>query len=974
MVQHAPFFGRQSEFNVLLAVYEATVAKNAEGEFTGPRAIAFVGESGYGATRVVQQLYYTLSRDARWNGNGYWPPVFGSNEVSVAPAMGDTAPQSLPQFLWIAARSTEHAGERVPGESALPSIEQQLHLHRQICTANTNVLQDARRHLQEKVRKDGVSDVIIEGLGGLFALTGLPPIPKIADALVGAVQFLMRRAKAPKTADAAARTYASEQGKQLLNGMKELTRNGAIPLVFWLDRSHWVDAASLAFIEAFWERAERERWPVLFVFTHWEVEWNQRSQPGSLDGIPGMQAHVGESRFVTRRLGTVPDADLAAYVRYTLPGLTNEQVALLVEVAGGNFATMVENVGDLLDDDAYFVDRDVRGPLSGPAMQAVREFETKRAARVRQRFQKLDAHCKDLLSWSAQLGPRFLGRHLVQFAQTRATFQADAKRAIDQCVNPLVVLNRLSRDLHEFRDSAYFHEARNRLAVLEEDVREIQVFFSTALREWADLCFDPIRVRAALHEEQEGEDGAEMIDAGALDRAMLFAPSYELSDEDVARLSPAAAQTYRAKCDARLAWSERAVLAQSVLATLRLCPDADYQQPAQRATLRAYVAAMNIFSEQRDWVHGRKCAQAFAPIDWATVAPHVVSMQERANLMSLCSWADAPDGVAALLPGLLAHYSQLVEGRIEPSTIYEASPSLRLLTLKQMLEQQARAARDRQDMREALAAMRQAVDVAEFLEYDKRAGIEQVQQLWPQDQNASRIIDVDDAMSGVRFELADAQYELARTLQSLALMQRDAGNHEEAMALLERSISLLEPLAADSSTFRAKDDARRDLARYKSRLGQVAAESGDLERAREQLQGSLAWFEQMHSDTESPDVDLLVGFGEVLCCIGWVEAGTGEIDTGLAYLERALKMARAGAQMHSGPRYWHAVYDVLQFYLSYMSPDEYPQKWCEVATRHMSEARRLNAQFETNEFTHYAETLQRVLAELDARGLSSCGA
>ena len=277
-------------------------------------------------------------------------------------------------------------------------------------------------------------------------------------------------------------------------------------------------------------------------------------------------------------------------------------------------------------------------------------------------------------------------------------------------------------------------------------------------------------------------------------------------------------------------------------------------------------------------------------------------------------------------------------------------------------------------MREALAAMRQAVDVAEFLEYDKRAGIEQVQQLWPQDQNASRIIDVDDAMSGVRFELADAQYELARTLQSLALMQRDAGNHEEAMALLERSISLLEPLAADSSTFRAKDDARRDLARYKSRLGQVAAESGDLERAREQLQGSLAWFEQMHSDTESPDVDLLVGFGEVLCCIGWVEAGAGEIDTGLAYLERALKMARAGAQMHSGPRYWHAVYDVLQFYLSYMSPDEYPQKWCEVATRHMSEARRLNAQFETNEFTHYAETLQRVLAELDARGLSSCGA
>src|SRR5690606_31559527 len=123
--------------------------------------------------------------------------------------------------------------------------------------------------------------------------------------------------------------------------------------------------------------------------------------------------------------------------------------------------------------------------------------------------------------------------------------------------------------------------------------------------------------------------------------------------------------------------------------------------------------AMNIFSEQRDWVHGRKCAQAFVQVDWAKVAPHVVSMRERANLMSLCSWADAPDAVAALLPDLLAHYSQLVEGRIEPSTIYEASPSLRLLTLKQMLEQQARVARDRQDMREALAAMRQAVDVAE---------------------------------------------------------------------------------------------------------------------------------------------------------------------------------------------------------------------------------------------------------------------
>lgn len=265
-----------------------------------------------------------------------------------------------------------------------------------------------------------------------------------------------------------------------------------------------------------------------------------------------------------------------------------------------------------------------------------------------------------------------------------------------------------------------------------------------------------------------------------------------------------------------------------------------------------------------------------------------------------------------------------------------------LLTLKRALEQQAHEARDQQRLPQALAIMRQAAGVAETL-------------------------------SSARFDRADTRYELARTLQDLALMEHDAGNLANAIARLERSIRLLEPLAVERSSFHVSNDARRDLAQFTARLGQYVAERADTERARELLQSSLAMFECMCERADSPAVDVLIGFSEALCCLGGLEVGAGDTGAGLQYLERALQMARTGAMKQSGPRHWHQVYDVLRIYLHFMNPAEDVQAWRELALHYRNEAQRLNEQFRTDEFTLYAEGLEHALAELEAERMSSGG-
>jgi len=74
------FYGRAKELAQLRAACEQVAARDRSGKSTGPSMVFVVAETGYGKSRLVQELYLQLTEDERWDpaAHDYWPPAFGS--------------------------------------------------------------------------------------------------------------------------------------------------------------------------------------------------------------------------------------------------------------------------------------------------------------------------------------------------------------------------------------------------------------------------------------------------------------------------------------------------------------------------------------------------------------------------------------------------------------------------------------------------------------------------------------------------------------------------------------------------------------------------------------------------------------------------------------------------------------------------------------------------------------------------------
>ena len=77
---------------------------------------------------------------------------------------------------------------------------------------------------------------------------------------------------------------------------------------------------------------------------------------------------------------------------------------LLLDKSGGNFLTLVENVGFLLQNKMNFENGDVQGKLSKGGENKVKTWEENRQKRIEQMFAGLSDETKNLLGWSGQLG------------------------------------------------------------------------------------------------------------------------------------------------------------------------------------------------------------------------------------------------------------------------------------------------------------------------------------------------------------------------------------------------------------------------------------------------------------------------------------------------------------------------------------------------------------------------------------------
>lgn len=497
-VRVPPFAGREAELSWLRGLWDEATAP---GDFA-PRMAVLVAETGFGKSRIVQEFYRQLAADPAWN-DGYWPDAFadGSNAAQVNPDLAGHRPDAPPRFLWLATRWIDvDARNAEARRTAVADLRSRLALHVRMAVQSASIWRRTRaaaaRVVKDQGLAGGLEQLAQEGVGKLFeAATGGLPFGGLLVTLAKAAPEIVSGPSSPVEYAASASADASDA---LLSELDEVfggfgSGGIVLPTVLWFDDAQWMDDETLAMLHRVWDRAVERSWPLLIVVTHWEREWrllgteDEDARRRSLrrhDNVPGVSV-----RFVE----PAADADLGAVLDASLPGLTVLQRQLMLSRAGGNFLTLVENIGELLAQPANFAGRDVRGPLSRAGQRRVTDWESDRERRVRQRFAALDDRLRDLLGWSSRVGQRFLHAVLARFLAAReGRPDADARAALEPCVDPLAILAEHSPAFFEFRDVALHRAAREHfdLYLADDDEPALAAALRSTLTGWVNACFD----------------------------------------------------------------------------------------------------------------------------------------------------------------------------------------------------------------------------------------------------------------------------------------------------------------------------------------------------------------------------------------------------------------------------------------------------------------------------------------------------
>jgi AAA ATPase domain len=275
--RHFGFHGREKEFAWLRGMFDAVATKGADGKFTGPRMAVIVAESGIGKSRLVQELYIRLTNDPQWDPPevDYWPEAFGDGGVNLraVPDMKGHIPKGPPRFAWLGARwQSPEERNALARRSVLPEVRSSVMVHAEILKSHGSAWADAASRVSDSLRKDGVGDA----LEVLAEVAGVPFFGLLSKLAMGAKDLAADRLAGPKSFEKVEQEEIKSEVDEVLECMRLLLNGGsAVPTVLWLDDAQWIDEESQVFLHRLWKEAERRKWPLLVVATHWEREWRE---------------------------------------------------------------------------------------------------------------------------------------------------------------------------------------------------------------------------------------------------------------------------------------------------------------------------------------------------------------------------------------------------------------------------------------------------------------------------------------------------------------------------------------------------------------------------------------------------------------------------------------------------------------------------------------------------------------------------
>ncbi len=868
------FHGRTEELVWLRGLWDACTARDpSTGRFVGgPRAAFIIAESGIGKSRLVQALYQQLTTDPAWDPPeiDYWPDAFNDQGVQlrVVPDMSGHVAQGPPRFAWLGARwqptDVRNVSDR---RSVLPELRHSIMVHAEILRRQGSLWKDATGRIHEAIRRDGIGEVIEQVADSAVPFGGL--LMKLAK---GAMDLAKDRRQGPLSAKQADEAKAETLIDEVYECLHSLVDGaGGLPTILWLDDAQWIDAETQMFLRRIWRTAEQRRWPLLVVVTHWEREWRELKQSSAqaprvaigaptdlcwLDGEPGVEVRI---------LEPAPSTALAEYLRARLTGLTPAQRELMLDKAGGNFLTLVENVGQLLRVPQNFVDRDVAKPLSAAGERKVSDWESDRQKRVEQRFTELAPELQDMLGWGSHLGVSFLCEVVEEYAERVAGMRGAPDR-LREAVDPLVILGEPSEHLREFRDRAFHHVARRHFVEYgQEHADALDTALRERLIEWVNNSFDG-----------EGKD--------------------RWPDPLKGTVAPPRSVTGLTNEEARDVLSMAA-------RCLPIPEHPDWNNAADTAALRvrflSFSGFFRLFVPHSDDSLQEAVAELSAALKYG-IDRRVLSGSGLQSCSGFVGFHDP--GLGLTLCRLGVEWQRAAEQSPESSEYqYQLMYSLDHLGMME-------ASRGNFDA--ALAAYQESLQIAraraEILKTPESQKevclfLDEVADLEEERGNLdAALVTYQDSLDIARalaeiLGTPDRQRDLRRGLDNVARIQHARGNLDLASANYDESLEIARALANNLGT----PESKHDLSQSLENVAWLKIDRSCLETGLAELQESLETRRCVANAMAKPSIqrDLRTSLFNFAC----IERARGELDSALAMFKESLAIARAPADIRSSP-------------------------------------------------------------------------
>lgn len=856
------FFGREQELKQLRQALEAAASPDADPR--GPRIVFVVAETGYGKSRLVQELYHDLTQDPKWDPpeSDFWPDTFGDRgeELSVNPSMSGHQAKGLPRFLWLGMRwhptDVRNVADR---RSALPDLKSTIDVQEAVARDLDSLLQKAGRKLRSAdtgaLAKAALSAAADQISGG-SVLIWCAKLAKVAK------DTLDRRAKGPMDHDRAAEEAAKDIHEVLLEQFRAMMDGrGGIPVVLWLDDAQWIDSLSLEFLRRLWRTATVRNWPLCVVATHWEREWRE------LHALPeeerqGTLVHYAETwptRTTEVRLGKARDEDLRRLVQQHLPGLTKAQAGMLLGKADGNYLSMLENLGSLRQEPGNFLDEDLRKGFSASGETEVASWESDRQKRIEQRFRKLEKRVKNLLGWSSQLGVRFLHGVVSDYAQ-RVAREERPDQLFALCEDPLVILATANPWMREFRDKAFHLEAAKYFRTY--GVREsgkLSEVLREHLTQWVQRSFGA----DGAWVEHDGDDPSSAPESSVL-RLLLEKRSEELRDLlDIARREiPLPRQT-------------------------------DWTREADVVALRVFRVSIKNDAESNLWDRVREAGKALEGIDWSTLSADVLGDRALERMADRLDTAGLPWIALRMREQVVRMRERMLTGGWAEE---EAADDLRraLNDLGDSLQTAGR-------YEEALRMFRHASQIAaarmekpgtpesrrEFAGFLKRvAGIEE-----ERGDLVAALSKHEECLAIARelaseFGTPESRRDVMISLASVAGIEQERGDLDSALSKYEESLTIARALASELRT----PESRRDLSLTLYRVAGIEHQRGDLDAALSKCKESLVIARALASEFGTPQS--IGDLSTSLVYVARIEQELGDMAAALSNYEESLSIRR----------------------------------------------------------------------------------